>query len=226
MSAMRSDDERALEAALAPAQTQADRIARVAGFIAGRARAIGLDSVVVSGGAAVVLATAEDFATLDVDLVTPDGDALDAVLRPLGFERRNPHQHIWIHPRLHLAVQVPGSFLPPHSAVETVEAPTGDEVEIWSTTDLVLDRLAQAVFGGARERLGQALALREAAGDDFELDRAAQRAADEGPLMTQALEAFVRLVDELTADGPQADEADEDPLARFWATADRLGLGR
>lgn len=105
MSAMRSDDERALEEALSAAEGQADRIARAAGFIVDRFQRAGIAPVVVSGGAAVVLATASNFATFDIDLITPEADRLDAVLEELGFHRRNARQHIWTNERLGLVVQ-------------------------------------------------------------------------------------------------------------------------
>jgi hypothetical protein len=111
-----------------------------------------------------VLATAADFATLDIDLVTPEAGRLDPVLGDLGFSRRHPLQHAWNNERLGLRVQVPASELPLHSAVEEIEAPSGDDVVIWSATDLMLDRIAQAVYGNAPERLEQALALRASAG--------------------------------------------------------------
>lgn len=70
------------------------------------------------------------------------------------------------------AAQVPASELPRHPAVEEIEAPSGDDVVIWSATDLMLDRRAQAVYGNAPERLEQALAVRGSAGSDFDVVRA------------------------------------------------------
>jgi hypothetical protein len=49
---MPSAGEQELEAALSAATSTADRIAYAAGFIVGRARRAGIESVVVSGGAA------------------------------------------------------------------------------------------------------------------------------------------------------------------------------
>jgi hypothetical protein len=219
---MSKREEQELEAAVAQATTPADRIAHAVGFIVGRVQRAGIDSVVVSGGAAVLLATARDFATLDIDLITPEGDRLDAVLNELGFTRRHPLQQIWTNHRLKLAVQVPASYLPAHSATEDVEAPTGDVVAIWSTTDLVLDRLSQAVYGNAPERLEQALALRDAAGGDFDIDRARQRAADEGSQMALVLDAFLRFFDALPAEGLPDDEGYERAREQFWAEIDAL----
>jgi hypothetical protein len=217
-----SEDE--LEAELSFALSRAERIARAAGFIAIQARRAGIESIVVTGGAAVVLATGRDFATLDIDLITPDAERLDAVFADLGFTRRNPLQHIWSHPRLGVAAQVPASFLPRHSATQEVEAPNGSAVTVWSTTDLVLDRLAQAVFGGAPDRLDQALALRLVAGEEFELKRAGERASDDGPQMTQALDAFLRLYTVLGTDGPEDAGAADEATQAFWSEVDSLGL--
>lgn len=219
---MSSADERVFDAVLSEASSASDRIARAAGFIAGRIRQAGIASVVVTGGAAVVLATARDFATLDIDLITPEADRLDGVLADLGFTRRHPLQHIWSNPRLKVAVQVPASELPPHSATEEVVAPTGDVVAIWSTTDLVLDRVAQAVHGNAPERLEQAVALREAAGDDFDLARAQRRAADEGAQTVGVLAAFLRFFDALSDVGDLDEAAYERGRERFWSEIDAL----
>jgi hypothetical protein len=223
---MPSSAEEELKAALSETASPAERIAYAAGFIAGRVRRAGIDSVVVSGGAAVVLATAADFATLDIDLITPEADRLDAVLSDLGFSRRHPLQHAWNNERLGLRVQVPASELPPHSAIEEIEAPSGDDVVIWSATDLMLDRVAQAVYGGAPERLEQALALRGSAGSEFDLARARQRAADEGVQMVQVLDAFLRLFDALSDAGDDDEASYDRALAGFWSEIDDLGARR
>jgi hypothetical protein len=204
----------------------AGRIATAAGFIVDRVQRAGISPVVVSGGAAVVLATAGDFATVDIDLVTPEADRLDAVLEHLGFHRPNANQHIWANERLGLTVQVPASYLPPHSATDRVRTPTGSIVSIWSLTDLTLDRLGQAVFWNARDRLGQAIALREAAGDAFDTERARQRAEEDGPSTVAALDAFMRLYDSLPTTGTVNRDAYARSPDRFWAEIEELGLRR
>lgn len=221
---MATPGEQELALALDAADGPADRIARAAGFIVDQVQRAGISSVVVSGGAAVVLATAGDFATVDIDLVTPEADRLDAVLRDLGFQRPNAHQHIWASARLGLTVQVAASFLPAHSATDQVRTPTGSVVSIWSLTDLTLDRLGQAVFWNARDRLGQAVALRDAAGDAFNVERARQRAADDGPATVAALDAFLRLYDSLPTTGTADREAYTRGRDRFWSEIDELGL--
>ncbi|HWV83909.1 MAG TPA: hypothetical protein VNZ62_00540 [Capillimicrobium sp.] len=214
-------DEHELKATLSRAGSAADRIAHASGFIVARLRREGIDSVVVTGGAAVVLATARDFATLDIDLVTPNADRLDPVLQALGFSRRGS-QHIWANERLRIAVQVPASDLPPLSVTDDIEAPTGDVVTIWSVADLMLDRLAQAVFWNANDRLAQALALRAAAGDALDLVRVRQRAAHEGAPMPEILDAFLRLFGSLSAEGEIDDPTYDELSARFWAEIDVL----
>ena len=223
---MPSAAERELEAMLAHATSAAERIAYAAGYVAGCVRRAGIDSVVVTGGAAVVLATAADFATLDIDLITPEADRLDAVLADLGFRRRHRLQHAWDNERLGLRVQVPASELPRHSATEVIEAPSGDDVVIWSATDLMLDRVAQAVYGNAPERLEQALALRGSAGSGFDLARAKQRAADEGAQMGDVLDAFLRLFDSLSDVGDNDDATYDRARDRFWSEIDDLGVRR
>jgi hypothetical protein len=223
---MPSASEQELEAAISRATSVAERVAYAAGFIAGHVRRAGIDSVVVTGGAAVVLATAADFATLDIDLVTPEAERLDPVLGDLGFSRRHPLQHAWNNERLGLRVQVPASELPLHSAVEEIEAPSGDDVVIWSATDLMLDRIAQAVYGNAPERLEQALALRGSAGSDFDLARARQRAADEGVQMVEVLDAFLGLFDALSDVGEDDDVSYDSARELFWSEINDLGVQR
>jgi hypothetical protein len=223
---MATPGEQELATVLARAEGAAERIASAAGFIVDRVQRAGITSVVVSGGAAVVLATAGDFATVDIDLVTPEGDRLDAVLGDLGFQRPKAHQHIWANERLGITVQVAASYLTANSATDRVETPTGSVVSIWSLTDLTLDRLGQAVFWNARDRLGQAVALREAAGDDFDIERAQQRAADDGPATVAALDAFLRLYDSLPTTGTSDQDAYARGRDRFWLEIDDLGLRR
>jgi hypothetical protein len=206
------------------ATTPAQRVARAAAFIASAALRAGVTSIVVSGGAAVVLATADEFATTDIDLITPEGDRLDSVLQPMGFERRNPVQHSWSHREARIGVQVVASFLPPGSDVEMIRTDTGHVATIWSTTDLTLDRLAQAVFFNAREMLAQALALRAAAGHDFDDERARRRAGLESPLMSQALELFLDLYAGLSSEGPSAPDEAARTLAVFWAAIEGINV--
>jgi hypothetical protein len=132
------------------------------------------------------------------------------VLLDLGFVRRHPLQHIWTNQRLEISVRVPASELPRHSATEQIEAPSGDDVVIWSATDLMLDRIAQAVYCNATERLSQALALRASAGNDFDLARVQQRAADDGAQTGQVVEVFLRLFDALSNAGDD-DESSYEP---------------
>jgi hypothetical protein len=221
---MATPGEQELALALDAAEGAAERIAFAAGFIVDRVQRAGITSVVVSGGAAVVLATARDFATFDIDLITPEGDRLDAVLEALGFRRRQPHQHIWTNETLGLVVQVADSDLPMHSATDQVRTPAGSVVSIWSLTDLALDRLEQAVFWKARDRLDQAVALREAAGDDFDTERARARARDGSPVTVKVVDAFLRFYDTLPTTGATDHGMYDRALARFWAEIDELGI--
>lgn len=99
-------------------------------------------------------------------------------------------------------------------------------VSIWSLTDLTLDRLEQAVFWNARERLGQAVALREAAGDDFDIVRARKRAHDDSPAAVAVFDAFLRFYDSLPTAGTADHEAYSRARDRFWAEIEEPGLQR
>lgn len=201
-----------LRKALEGVQNPAERLARTAGVVVRFAEAQGIDDLVVTGGAAVAIATCEDFGTRDVDVITARGDELDVALAVLGFEATVPNCHLWVHHELQLVVQSPASNLPPHSSVERVVVSTGDTVSLWSLTDLVIDRLAQVVWHGAYERLVQALALLDAAGERFDAERARQRGLDD--MVSHELVALLRL-----AEDPPETKGASDPLgvlaARF-----------
>ncbi len=184
----------ALREALEGVHDPAERLARTAGVVVRFAEAAGIADLVVTGGAAVAIATREDFGTRDIDVITGRGDELDAVLTELGFEATAPNRHLWVHEELQLVVQSPASNLPPHSSVERVVVSTGDAVSVWSLTDLVIDRLAQVVWHNAYERLVQALALLDAAGERFDLERARQRGHDDG--VSDELVALLRLAED------------------------------
>jgi hypothetical protein len=184
----RTDFERAVRGEPDPVR----RLMVAAGLISTAADAAGVRPLVLSGGTAVALLTHAAFATADIDFITPRGDALGDVLEALGFVRRRPHQHLWVSEATGVTVESPASELPPHSDVETVVGPDGHRVAIWSVTDLIVDRIAQAAGQGGEERLMQALALRAVSGTGFDARRARVRAQDD--LVEREFDAFEDVV--------------------------------
>lgn len=132
-----------LESMLRDVARPVDRLRAVAVAVIAAARAAGLDDLVVTGGTAVALVTTLDFGTRDIDLVTRSGKELDPVLRRLGFDRG--HGDHWSHRSLEFLVESPASALPEGSAVDTVQL-DGLAVDIWSVTDLIVDRVARQPF--------------------------------------------------------------------------------
>jgi predicted nucleic acid-binding protein len=138
----------------------------------------------------------------------------ECTIQPSAWrEAAVPNRHLWIHEELQLVVQSPASNHPPHSSVERVVVSTGDAVSVWSLTDLVIDRLAQVVWHNAYERLVQALALLDAAGERFDLERARQRAQ-----VATLVAAAVQAPRALPRDG-----ASWDALAALGERPERLG---
>lgn len=185
-------DRTAFERAVQNERSEVRRLVIAAGLISRAAANAGVSPVIVSGGTAAALITQHDFGTRDIDIITPRGDELGVVLEGLGFARRFPHARIWKSAATDLIVESPASELPRHSDVDTAVTPTGDAVSIWSVTDPIVDRVAQAAAQGGDQRLMQALALRSAAGDQYETVRARERAEDDG--VRVELRAFEHLV--------------------------------
>ncbi len=204
-------DEDLLRASLHGVDDEAERLAIAAGTIAAACADAEVRSLVISGGAAVAIYTGFDFATRDIDVVTDDGESMDGPLRGLGFTRKD-HRQIWEHATLGLVVQVADSRLPRHSDTTSVHTAAG-EVLLWSATDLIVDRLANAVAWKQRDRVAQALALRFAGGLD-EI-RGRQRAKDDG--VEEAFDAFLALA-------VTVDDSDEEgaalALSDFWRRLD------
>src|SRR5437879_7532519 len=63
------------------------------------------ESVYIVGGQAVETYTAGQFRTGDIDIVTPDTKAAEAILQQIGFEREGT---IWLSKALGLAVHIVG----------------------------------------------------------------------------------------------------------------------
>jgi hypothetical protein len=94
---------------------------------------------VIIGGCALSYYSREVYFTSDIDLAYADREALDTVLKSIGFEKEGRY---WVHEGLKMAIEAPASSLPGEdSPVEVVELGEGLQCSIIGIEDLVIDRL-------------------------------------------------------------------------------------
>lgn len=94
---------------------------------------------VVIGGCALSYYSREVYFTADIDLAYADREALDAVLKKIGFEKRGRY---WVNDLLGMAVEAPTSTLAGEEApVEVVELGEGLRCKVIGIEDLLIDRL-------------------------------------------------------------------------------------
>jgi hypothetical protein len=94
---------------------------------------------VIIGGCALSYYSREVYFTSDIDLAYGDREALDRVLKSIGFGRKGRY---WVHEGLKMAIETPASsLLGQDSPVEVVELGEGLECSIIGIEDLVVDRL-------------------------------------------------------------------------------------
>lgn len=109
------------------------------GLITRQLEARGKPAPILIGGLALSYYTREVYFTADIDLAYADRDALDAVLRELGFIKKGRY---WVHAGLDIAVEVPASGLPEEEAPrETVELEGGLTCVVIGLEDLIIDRM-------------------------------------------------------------------------------------
>ena len=100
---------------------------------------MGKPAPVVIGGCALSYYSREVYFTADIDLAYADREALDRVLKNIGFGKEGRY---WVHPGLKLAIEAPASNLAGEEApVEIVELGGGLRCTIIGIQDLILDRL-------------------------------------------------------------------------------------
>lgn len=94
---------------------------------------------VIIGGCALSYYSREVYFTADIDLAYADREALDKVLKGIGFKKEGRY---WIHEGLELAVEAPASNLAGEEApIEIVELGEGLRCTIIGVEDLIIDRL-------------------------------------------------------------------------------------
>lgn len=99
----------------------------------------GKDAPIVIGGCALSYYSREVYFTADIDLAYSDREALDVVLKEIGFKKEGRY---WTNDELKIVIEVPASVLvgedPP---VEDVEIADNLYCRIIGIEDLIIDRL-------------------------------------------------------------------------------------
>ena len=99
----------------------------------------GKSAPIVIGGCALSYYSREVYFTADIDLAYADREALDKVLKSIGFRREGRY---WVHEDLKLAVEAPASSLGGEEApLEIVDLGEGSRCTILGVEDLIIDRL-------------------------------------------------------------------------------------
>ncbi len=99
----------------------------------------GKDAPLVIGGCALSYYSREVYFTADIDLAYADREALDAVLKEIGFRKQGRY---WVNEKLKMAIEIPASVLiGEDSPVEIVELEGGLKCKIIGIEDLIIDRL-------------------------------------------------------------------------------------
>lgn len=99
----------------------------------------GKDAPIVIGGCALSYYTREVYFTADIDLAYADREALNEVLKSIGFDKRGRY---WVNEDLNIAVEAPASVLAGEdSPIEIVELGKDLQCRIIGIEDLIIDRL-------------------------------------------------------------------------------------
>jgi len=99
----------------------------------------GKDAPIVIGGCALSYYSREVYFTADIDLAYADREALDTVLKNIGFVKQGRY---WVNEDLKMAIEVPASILVGEdSPIEIVEFGEGLQCRIIGIEDLIIDRL-------------------------------------------------------------------------------------
>jgi len=111
----------------------------IAALITKLLRGMGKGSPIIIGGCALSYYTREVYFTADIDFAYADREALDTVLREVGFEKKGRY---WVHEELKVVIEAPASVLVGEdSPVEIVELGEGLQCTIIGIEDLIIDRL-------------------------------------------------------------------------------------
>ena len=133
------------------------------------------ESVYVVGGQAVETYTAGQFRTGDIDIVTPESEAAEAILRRMGFEQEGM---IWLSKALGLVIHIVG-LLPKNSEKTRIIHVGPYQVRIAGVEDLIVDRLGAAKLWKSQVDSEQAKALWESFRKQVDLQYLRKRAREE-----------------------------------------------
>jgi len=99
----------------------------------------GKKAPVIIGGCALSYYSREVYFTTDIDLAYAEREALDSVLKSVGFQKKGRY---WVHEGLKTAIEAPASTLAEEEApVEIVEVGEGLQCTIIGIEDLIIDRM-------------------------------------------------------------------------------------
>lgn len=99
----------------------------------------GKKAPIIIGGCALSYYSREVYFTSDIDLAYPDREALNSILKSIGFEKKDRY---WVHEELKIAIEAPASNLAEEkSSLEIVEVVEGLRCTIIGIEDLIIDRL-------------------------------------------------------------------------------------
>ena len=108
-------------------------------LITRRLETMGKSAPMIIGGCALSYYSREVYFTGDIDLAYADREALDSVLKEVGFGKRGRY---WVHEGLKTVIEVPASVLAGEdSPIEIVEIGEGLHCSIIGIEDLLVDRL-------------------------------------------------------------------------------------
>jgi hypothetical protein len=111
----------------------------MAGLITSLLEQKGKDTPIIIGGCALSYYTREVYFTADIDLAYADREALDAVLKDIGFRQEGRY---WVNDEISMAIEAPASVLAGEDApVEIVELGEGLKCRVIGIEDLIIDRL-------------------------------------------------------------------------------------
>lgn len=104
---------------------------------------------IIVGGLSVEIYTQNDYATRDIDFVSPAYEKVADVLEELGFKKDNRHYY---HDKIEIAIEIPSSDLAgSYDKVAKVMIDNDSYVYLISIEDIILDRLRAGVHWKSEE---------------------------------------------------------------------------